>query len=151
MGRVCSMESKATLPVLVHRAGREWQRLNFAALGKGKIVARSGEKRLVCIPTYLRYLLKEPPESPPSPVIRPKQHGKIAASTSTSKQYRSIRAHNTTKKSHHSLNQKLLSAQPTYLATHVVQKNTLPDLRQAYYKVNTHIKSTHRALLGQYI
>lgn len=77
MGRVCSMESKATLPILVRRAGREWQRLpNFAALGKGKIVARSGKKRLVCIPTLPRYLLKGTPESPPcppSPVIRPPQ------------------------------------------------------------------------------
>lgn len=45
MGRVCSMESEAALPILVRRAGREWQRLpNFAALGKGKTRGTFGEK-----------------------------------------------------------------------------------------------------------
>lgn len=100
--------------------------------------------------TYLRYLLEEPPESQPSPVIRPpkKDNRKIAASTSKfaavqgtlpylTYLYLGIRAYNTAKKSHHSLNQKLLSARPTYLAT-CRSENTSPDLRQAYYKVNTH-------------
>lgn len=105
MSPVCSMESKATLPVLVRRAGMRVAKTKFRRSWEGKDSWHVREKSV-----WFAYLLKEPPESPPSPVIRPKQHGKIAASTSTSKDCRSIRAYNTAKKSHHSLNQKLLSA-----------------------------------------
>lgn len=123
----------------------------FTTLGKGKIVARSGKKRLICIPTYLRYFLMEPPESPPSPVIRPKT--KTKGILQHQRQHRNSTGlsgpYNTTKKSHHSSTRNFfLPNQPT--SRHVVQQ-CIPDLRQAYYKANTHIKSTHRALLGQYI
>lgn len=58
MSRVCSMESKATLPVLVRRAGREWQRLIHHPW-EGKDSWHVREKS-----AWFAYLLKEPPESP---------------------------------------------------------------------------------------
>lgn len=135
------------LPYLYSSAvpGREWQDYPISPLlGRERSWhVREKSAWFAYLPTLPRYLLKE---SPPSPVIRPPPKNKnrnIAASTSTSKQHRSIRAYNSHKQVPQQLNQKLLSAQPTYLATHVVQKNTLSDLRHASCLLqNTHIKST---------
>lgn len=86
MGPVCSMESKATLPILVRRAGREWQRLNFAALGKGKIVARFRKKKAPDLHTSLR----NPPRA--SPVLssgpQRKQQENCSINIKNSQQYR---------------------------------------------------------------
>lgn len=145
MGRVCSMESKATLPVLVRRAGREWQRLNFAALGKGKTRGTFGKKSawFAYLPTYLRYLLKESLRSPVlSTGTLQHQHQKFAAVQGTLPTFTYPGLITPQKRYHNSLNQKLLSARPTNLATHVVQKNTLPDLRHALcllQSAHTHI------------
>lgn len=142
------------LPYLYSSAvpGREWQRLpNFAALGKGKIVARFRKKAPVCIPTLGTSLRNPPRVQSCHPT---KKHRKITASTSTSKKYRYLYLSGPItpqKKSHHSSTRNFfLPDQPT--SQHVVQQ-CIPDLRHAYvyYKVHTYIKSTHRALLGQYI
>lgn len=66
MGRVCSMESKATLPILVRRAGTRVAKTKFRRSWKGKDSWHVREKS-----AWFAYLLREPPESPPSPVIRP--------------------------------------------------------------------------------
>lgn len=144
MSRVCSMESKATLSVLVRRAGTRVAKTKFRRSWKGKDSWHVREKSV-----WFAYLLKEPPESP---VLSSDQSnmGKLQHQRQHRNSTGLSEPITTTKKSHHSLNQKLLSAQPTNLATHVVQQ-CIPDLRQAYYKANTYIKSTHRALLGQYI
>lgn len=150
MGRVCSMESKAALPILVRRAGREWQRLNFAALGKGKTRGTFGKKA-----PGLHTSLRNPPGASPVLSSDQKKTGKLQHQ----RQHRNSTGLSgpitPQKKSHNSLNQKLLSARPTNLATHVVQKihYLIFDMHYAYYKANTHtyIKSTHRALLGQYM
>lgn len=64
MGRVCSMESKASLPILVRRAGTRVARLpNFAALGKGKTRGTFG-KKAPGLHRYM-YLLKESPGASP--------------------------------------------------------------------------------------
>lgn len=140
------------LPYLYSSAapGREWQDyLISPLLERERLVARFRKKS-----AWFAYLLKEPPRGPPSPVIRPKQHGKIAASTSTSKQYRSIRAYNNHKKVPQQP-QPETSFCPTNQPRNMSFSNAylIFDMHYAYYKVNTYtyIKSTHRALLGQYM
>lgn len=151
MGRVCSMESKATWyltytrPPCRDESGKDY--LISPLLERERLVARSGKKRLVCIPTLPRYLLKEPPRGQPSPVIRPKQHGKIAASTSTSKKYRYLYLSGpiTPQKSPTTASTRnffLPDDQPT--SQHMSFRKIhylISDMHYAYYKANTYIES----------
>lgn len=138
------------LPYLYSSAapGREWQDyLISPLLERERLVARSGKKRLVCIPTLPRYLLKEPPRGQPSPVIRPKQHGKIAASTSTSKKYRYLYLSGpiTTTKKVPPQPQPKTSFCPTNLPRDTSFSNVylIFDMYYAYYKVNTHTHTSN--------
>lgn len=63
MSRVCSMESKATLPILVGRAGTRVAKTKFRRSWKGKDRGTFG-KKAPGLHTYLRYLLEEPPREP---------------------------------------------------------------------------------------
>lgn len=106
---------------------------------------------------YLGTFLRNPPESQPSPVIRPPQKTRTGTL-----QHRRQHRNSTglsgpttaTNKSHNSSTRNFfLPNQPT--AQHVVQQ-CIPDLRHALCLLqgehtHTYIKSTHRSLLGQYM
>lgn len=108
-------------------------------------MARSG-KKAPGLHTYLRYLLKEPPESPvlschPTPK---KSNRKIAASTSkirSSTGYLYLSGPITPQKKVPSQPQPETSFCPTNLPRNTSFSNAylIFDMHYAYYKVNTHI------------
>lgn len=119
-------------------------------------MARSGKKRLVCIPTYLGTSLRNPPESPPSPVIRtPKkttgklqrQHQKFAAVQGTlptfTYMYPGLQQPQKGPTTASTRNF-FLPDQPTSQHLSFSNAYLIFDMHYAYYKVNTHthIKST---------
>lgn len=145
------------LPYLYSSAapGREWQRLNFAALGKGKTRGTFGKKA-----PGLHTSLRNPPGASPVLSSDPKKQQKEHCSINIKnpQQYRvpclhlPIRAHNNHKKVPPQP-QPETSFCPTNLPRNMLFSNAylIFDKHYAYYKANTYIKSTHRALLGQYI
>lgn len=138
------------LPYLYSSAapGGEWQRLNFAALGKGKTRGTFG-KKAPGLHTYLRYLLKELPRSPPSPVIRPPKKtttGKLQHQRQNPQQYR-YRPYLypsgpiTTTKKVPQQPQPETSFCPTNLPRNMSFRKIhylIFDMHYAYYKVHTH-------------
>lgn len=65
------MESEATLPVLVRRAGTRVAKTYSPPLERERSWHVREKSAWFAYLPYLRYLIKEPPESPPSPVIQP--------------------------------------------------------------------------------
>lgn len=141
MGRVCSMESKATLPVLVRRAGTRVAKTKFRRSWEGKDRGTFGKKA-----PGLHTSLRNPPRVQSChPTPQKNNNRNIAASTSKIRSSTGYLTYlylsgpyNTAKKGPTTASTRnfFLPDQPT--SQHVVQQ-CIPDLRQAYYKVNTYI------------
>lgn len=137
MSRVCSMESKATLPVLVRRAGMRGAKTEFRRSWEGKDSWHVREKS-----AWFAYLLKETPRSL---VLSSDQSnmGKLQHQRQhrNSTGYLYLSGPITPQKKVPSQPQPETSFCPTNLPRNTSFSNAylIFDMHYAYYKVNTHI------------
>lgn len=126
------------LPYLYSSAvpGREWQRLNFAALGR-EDSWHVREKKASGLHISLRNL---PRVQSCHPTKATWENCSINVNIETVQVYPGLIT--TTKKSHNSSTRNFFLPDDQPTSQHVVQQ-CIPDLRQAYYKVHTHTHTSN--------